>query len=421
MISNAAATIHRVIIAGFIWGLMCLALAGKEPLVSAQPLHIVQLGETLSSIAARHNSSTAALAALNSLASPYTLQVGQRLAISPRAPQLLSPAQGSTFVDSDRWLTWQWEGSLAQDQLYALRLWAEGRDALEVWTSESSVNVQKEIDSYSIAHGKFYWQVAVVNLDASGGYASLGSAWSETDTMQRLRRLPLDAVPYADMSDAARSFADRELSTSALIDAVHLFIHNNSQTNEQFTYAADYADAIDIMFAHAQGTASDMPQLLCDGRSTAMLTLLREFGIESRLVFLYQDSPGYLSQHTVLEVFNPEAQHWQVHDVGFDFYYVNGTREQRVNAAQLLFGPHDDVLGCPIAGGDCSGDVAAQALRYFRALRYGHTYEVWANPDRFDISDRFAGQSNLNLAEFIGDGDSTRVTLRLDSWLGISA
>ena len=75
------------------------------------------------------------------------------------------------------------------------------------------------------------------------------------------------------------------------------------------------------------------------------------------------------------------------------------------------------MLGCPIAGGACNRSVAEQSLAYFEALRYGHTFEVWANPDRFDISDRFAGQSNMNLAEFIGDGDSTRVSMRLDSWL----
>ena len=37
---------------------------------------------------------------------------------------------------------------------------------------------------------------------------------------------------------------------------------------------------------------------------------------------------------------------------------------------------------------------------------------------RIDLSARFAGQGNPNLAEYIGHGDARRVTLRLDSWLG---
>ncbi|MCY3574237.1 MAG: LysM peptidoglycan-binding domain-containing protein [Chloroflexi bacterium] len=407
------ASIFRAVI-----GLLgCLALACVGAAVHAQATYVVQPGDTLSSIAARHNISYITLAELNGLAKPYVLQVGQTLTFASPPPQLLAPEYGKDFVESDLELAWQWEGDLRQNQLFALRLWAEGRDALEVWTSQSSVNAQREIDSYSVDYGKFYWQVAVVNLDTAGGFASMGSAWSEARSLQRLRRLSLAALPYVEMSAAAQSFADQELSASELIDAVHLFIHENSQTNEQPAYAADYADAIDMMFAHAQGENSDMPQLLCDGRSTAMLTLLREFGIESRLVFLYADTPGYISQHTMLEVFNPDTQRWQVHDVGFDFYFVDGAREGRVNAAPLLFGKHDTVLGCPIAGGVCSRSVAGQSLSYFEALRYGHTFEVWANPDRFDISDRFAGQANMNLAEFIGDGDSTRVTLRLESWL----
>ena len=59
----------------------------------------------------------------------------------------------------------------------------------------------------------------------------------------------------------------------------------------------------------------------------------------------------------------------------------------------------------------------AAPIAYFEALRYGHTFEVWVNPDRFDLSERFGGQDDQNLAEFIGKGEPQRVTFRLDSWL----
>ena len=120
----------------------------------------------------------------------------------------------------------------------------------------------------------------------------------------------------------------------------------------------------------------------------------------------------------MLEVFNPDRQRWQTHDVGADFYFINADSRQRISAESLLFASHEGLAGCPNAGGACREDLARDSLSYFGALRYGCTYEVWANPDRFDVSARFAGQGNQNLAEYIGHGDARRVTLRLDSWLG---
>ena len=148
-----------------------------------------------------------------------------------------------------------------------------------------------------------------------------------------------------------------------------------------------------------------------------MLTILKELGVESRLVFLYRSDPGWLNQHTVLEVFNPDTQFWQTHDLSKDIYYADGESRIRVDAESLLFGPHDDIVGCPITGGPCSADLSAPGLAYFGAMKYGFAYEVWVNPDRFDLSARFEGQENQNLAEFIGDGHPQRVTIRTDSWL----
>ena len=333
------------------------------------------------------------------------------------APILLSPASGIEFVDSDIELVWSWAPGLADNQVYALRVWAEERAPYEVWTGDSRVPATAIIDSFSLDYGTYYWQVGVLNLSAEGRYDSMGSDFSEISQLQRLRRARLPAKAYDEMSPTARHFHDLDLSASQLIDAVHLFIHRNSKTNEQLSYSPDYSDAVDLMYAHSLGETADMPRLLCDGRSTAMLTILKELGIESRLVFLYQSGKGWISQHTVLEVFNPDSQFWQIHDVADDFYVVHEPTGIRVNAESILFDSHDDLVGCPVDGGACSADIAAGAIAYFEALRYGHTFEVWVNPDRFDLSARFGGQDDQNLAEFIGKGDPQRVTFRLDSWL----
>ena len=332
------------------------------------------------------------------------------------APIPAAPLDGSEFVDSDITLQWHWAAGLAKNQVYVLRIWAEDRPRHEIWTAASTLFVGQTIDSFSIDYGVFYWQVAVINLDSEGRYASDGSRWSVISTMQRLRRARIPVTGYAEMSPAARQFADLGLRGNELIDAVHRFIHENSKTNEQLSYSPDYSDAVDLMYRHAQGESAEMPRMLCDGRSTAMLTILKELGIESRLVFLYKDVPGWISQHTVLEVFNPETQYWQTHDLFEDFYYFAPELGIRPNAESLLFDSHTEFVGCPVDGGACSPERAAPWLAFFEALRYGFTFDVWVNPDRINLSARFVGQDNQNLAEFIGKGDPRRVAFRMDSW-----
>jgi len=334
-----------------------------------------------------------------------------------KAPILLAPAEGSEFVNSDIVLRWRYPPGLEGNQLYALRIWAENHSHQELWTADTEISVQRQIDSLSVAFGSYYWQVAVVNLDAAGVYVGMGSNWSAVGHLQRLRRPSIPATSYEELSAAARQFADMSADPSEQIDAVHRFVVQNSRDDFQASYAADYSDAVEMMMQYAQGDSSEMPQLLCDGRSTAMLTILRELGIESRLVFLYQSTPGWLSEHTVLEVFNPETQLWQVHDPAGGFVVVDVDTGQGASAERILFGTERGLSGCPISGGDCSLEVLAEVIGYFAALRYGHfSYEVWVNPDRFDISARFAGQGKQNLAEYIGHGDPRRVTLHLDNW-----
>lgn len=332
------------------------------------------------------------------------------------APLLMHPADGSEFVDSELQLAWTAPTDLGPDQFYAIRIWTDEHPYREIWTVDQRISIADTIDSYSYAVGSFYWQVAIVNVDADGVFSNMGSEWSEIFQLRRVRRLSIPAKSFAEMSPVAQDFSQRDLSASELIDAVHRFIQTNSIPDLQERYAADYSDAIQIMYDYAQGRMAEPPHLLCDGRSTAMLTILGELGIESRLVFLYSPAPGYLAQHTTLEVFNPESQRWQVHDLAWDIYYVESPSLERVSAERILFGSHSDLLGCPIQGGPCDADAMQDSIGYFDALRYGYTFEVWVNPDRFDLSMRFAGQQGKNLAEFIGGDHLRKVTIRMDNW-----
>ena len=337
-------------------------------------------------------------------------------AVPHSAPTLVAQFDDSEFVDSDIYLEWRWTAGLAHNQRFALRIWTEELPYREIWTVDSRVSVAEVIDSFSVEVGSFYWKVTVVNVDETGNFASSGSEWSAEFHLRRVRRLSILSKDYSEMSGIAQQIHDQNLNLSETIDEAHRFIQENSIPDLQQDYDADYGDAIELMFNYAQGQSSERPHLLCDGRSTAMLTILRELGIESRLVFLYSPVPGYLAQHTVLEVFNPERQRWQVHDLARDFYYVDMTSLERVSAARILFGPRKNLAGCPIAGGDCNTQVIQESIGYFDALRYGWSFELWVNPDRFPVSRRFEGQNGQNIAEFISDGNPQKVTIRMDSW-----
>ena len=332
------------------------------------------------------------------------------------APALIAPSDGSEFVESNLELAWRSHAGLKENQFYALRIWSADLPYREIWSEDTRVTVVEAIDSYSIDLGIFYWKVAVVNVDAAGNFDSMGSEWSKTFHLRRVRRPSIPPRPYAEMSGIARHIYDQNLGPTESIDETHRFIQANSIPDLQRDYDADYADAIALMFEYSQGRSDDRPHLLCDGRSTAMLTILAELGIESRLVFLYSPVPGYVAQHTVLEVFNPELQRWHVHDLAWDFYYVDLKSRERVSAERILFGSHENLAGCPIAGGPCSAQVMQESIGYFDALRYGWTYELWVNPDRFPISRRFEGQDGQNIAEFISDGHPQKVTIQMGSW-----
>ncbi len=336
--------------------------------------------------------------------------------VSQSAPALVSPPDGSEFVESNLELGWRWHASLLENQFYALRIWSGELPYREIWSEKARVPVAEAIDSYSVDLGSFYWKVAVVNVDATGSFDSMASEWSKEFHLRRVRRLSVPSLQFDEMSGIARQIHDQNLSSTEAIDETHRFIQANSIPDFQKDYDADYGDAIALMFAYSQGRSNEKPHLLCDGRSTAMLTILRELGIESRLVFLYSPVPGYLAQHTVLEVFNPELQRWQVHDLAWDFYYVDLESRERVSAERILFGPSENLAGCPIAGGACNALVMRESVGYFDAMRYGWTYELWANPDRFPISRRFEGQDGRNIAEFISDGNPQNVTIRMGSW-----
>ncbi len=76
-----------------------LAIPGRGAALAAAPGdHVVAAGETLSRIAQRNGTTVAALAALNGLAPPYTIRIGQHLRLPAPAPTEVASASATDAV-----------------------------------------------------------------------------------------------------------------------------------------------------------------------------------------------------------------------------------------------------------------------------------------------------------------------------------
>ncbi|MBI5959793.1 MAG: hypothetical protein HY866_13720 [Chloroflexi bacterium] len=333
----------------------------------------------------------------------------------PNVPLPVSPLSGEFFVDSQVTLRWDYLPDLAPRQTFAVQIWYEDEALRENWTNERQFDAQASIDSYEQEIGAFSWQVAVINLAETGGFESMGSAWSPVQTVERVRRIRPMPIPEAQRSAAARLVMTQEYaSTSEMITRVRHFINSNSDDETQDTFAADYHDALDMIAAHSNGQGPS-PRLLCDGQATAMLTLLGELGIESRLIFLYGDNIDQIYEHTLLEVFNPSTQHWELHDVLSDVSFADENGNP-TSIERMVFGVLDTVSVCD-KDGECAlfPEADYNYKIHFEAFRYGYTDTFWVNPDRFDLTKRFPSNDNKNLAEYL-TGNPRDFVFRLDNW-----
>lgn len=342
---------------------------------------------------------------------------GQTAVISLDAPVPVAPVNGAEFVSSEVELQWTWESTLTAQQVYSVRVWVADQDQeiREIWLEAAAFDAQAVIDSFAQATGDFHWQVAVINTGTNGEYVSMGSAWSEPQTLHRVRRLSLTPLPVTGQSAAARLVGAHEYDTrAARIDAVRDFVWSHSSGESQDDFAPDYSDALQMMVDHANGTGP-LPDLLCSGQATAALTLLRELGLEARLIFLYADDSDSVIEHTMLEVFNPDTQYWELHDILKNRFFVDDAFN-RASIERLVFGSLDSIRVC------ASEDVCAPLLEsaypfrgIFEAFRYGHSDTFWVNPDRFDVTKRFPTNADRNLAEYL-TGDPRDFVFRFDSW-----
>lgn len=346
------------------------------------------------------------------LTSPETTASPEALSL-----QIIAPDNESEFVESNLWL--EWDGpALAENQFFVLRLWYGEEAPQEVWTQEKRLNAKDLIDSYSRDLGTYHWQIAIVNTNAEGGFDSIAHEWTAVQNLHRVRRLSIQPLPINQMSQTARFIAEQGFTTATeTIDFARSWMYQNTNIgSELLIYSADYSDAAQLMYNHYTGEG-EAPQMYCNGISTTLLTVLLELGIESRLIFLYGEVPGWISEHTVLEVFNPDTQAWEIHDGTRDMVFIDIETGHRVPISRMVFGSFDTIQGCNSEG--CSADNVTYIKEPLGAFRYGYSTEVWVNPDRLNISQRIHAFDNENFADFIAREAGVPVvqmTFHFDSW-----
>lgn len=342
--------------------------------------------------------------------------VGNPPSLEVSAPRPVSPPNQKEFVDSDILLQWEWPHELTAEQVFAVRIWYENETYIETWTKETSIDAQEYIDSFSRDLGAFHWQVAAINYSSQNGFESMASDWTPVQTLNRLRRLIPTPYPASQQSALARSIAAQHMASTEIIDYARHYIYVNSAFDYQEPGEPNRRDALDAMVLYTQGKG-EMPQLLCDGRATAMLTLLEELGIESRLILLYRDGGDAIQEHTVLEVFNPDTQRWEIQDSYQDLYYLSTDTQERASIERLVFGSLSTIAACD--GVTCYAEKElsnpAAALGYFQVFRFGASNTFWVNPDRFNISKRFPDENNANLPEYLRS-DPRELTFQFYSW-----
>jgi hypothetical protein len=290
----------------------------------------------------------------------------------------------------------------------------------EVFTTASTYSAQDIIDAIQRDFGKFNWMVGVANFHDDGSFKDMASEWSSTQTLNRVRRMPIEALPPENRSDVAHLAMSQGFDDPGLLIAfVRDFIYENSNQDDAPMFNSNqpnYSDALAMMYS-AYESESSTPSLFCDGMATAMHTVLSELGIESRLVFLYGQTAGWINEHTVLEVFNPASQSWELHDVLTATTYVLQGSTQPQSVERVLFGNLKDLDICRY-GSNCQplGEAGTVMLReQYGAVRYGHSDTFWVNPDRIDVSVRYEAFGGRNLPEFL-TGSGRDFKFIFDSW-----
>ena len=156
-------------------------------------------------------------------------------------------------------------------------------------------------------------------------------------------------------SIAGHFTAEKYPSESERIDAVREWIYTNSSHGSVFTAYSPSASINGLWRTHKTG--QDTMTMSCGPRAMTMQVILQKMNIPCRLVSIFSDNFDNIRSHTCIEVYNKEAQSWELQDPDLNVFYADTVSGKRVPLARLMFGKTSDIL--PVRG-DSSGWHLAQ-------------------------------------------------------------
>ena len=181
-------------------------------------------------------------------------------------------------------------------------------------------------------------------------------------------------------------------------DKIRQFVHQSSIhriDDELYTYIYD-SDRILEMLEASYLEKQPPPGLECWTRSNAMIRLAYSAGVRTRQVIVYRPIDGYLS-HTLLEVYNPATDAWEMQDPEYNMFYIDTEQTRRASITDLVTNSYDAFMPCSDEN-TCGWDISSQEhhdpkvlYEYFGLATYpdGETAIVLVNDDRFPFSETF--------------------------------
>lgn len=130
----------------------------------------------------------------------------------------------------------------------------------------------------------------------------------------------------------------RPKTKTEFIDETRKFVYENSiniykdssePPEEDIELAWKMTYALDSLYLSKITGDGEPARLACGSRALVMSKILDGAGIQSRVVDLISDDFDYLAFHTLLEVFNPESQRWEIQDPDSNSYYFNKKTKKR--------------------------------------------------------------------------------------------
>lgn len=182
------------------------------------------------------------------------------------------------------------------------------------------------------------------------------------------------------------------------VDYVRMVVHfstfHHGANDEQWAKSVNEALAWIYMGRYNLGPRANFR---CSQRAHYLGAILSMgFGIKSRVSNLYTDYYPDLLGHTLLEVYNPERDHWEAVDPDVNMWWED-LAGNRLNMREVVLADHADVLPCSELG--CGWDlvpsqegVGAKLLRdenYLSVNQLFYEKVITINSNKFDVTKVF--------------------------------